>query len=413
MSKPKILPMVFLTIFIDMMGMGILIPTFPMLIAPHSLHRIIPADWTTAQGFILGGWLLASFSILQFFFSPILGQLADRYGRRKVLAFSIAGTSISYVLFAFGIYLQNIPLLFFSRMLDGATGGNISVAQAVIGDISKPEHRARNFGLVGVALGLGFILGPFLGGVLSDSSLISWFSITTPFWFAALIALVNVGLVLLFLPETLQHVNHTPMDWKRAFLNITKVFTIPQLQSVIPAIFLFNAGFTFFTTFWGVVLAEDFGFSQAHIGNFFGYMGVMVVLSQGGLVRRLSGKIADYKILRLSIFGTAFCLIPYYFIPGNKPLWIFFIPPFMAIFMAMTRSFSMALVTRITRPEMRGEIMGVNSSSNALAQVIPAILAGYIAANHARLPILVGSISVMLGGVLFWKAFKPSKWTAQ
>jgi DHA1 family tetracycline resistance protein-like MFS transporter len=386
-----------------MMGMGILIPTFPMLIAPHALHRIIPSTWTVAQGFILGGWLLATFPIMQFFFSPLLGQLADRYGRRRVLALSLAGTSVSYVLFAIGIITHNIPLLFFSRMVDGATGGNISVAQAVIGDVSSPEHRARNFGLVGVALGLGFILGPFLGGVLSDPSLVPWFHITTPFYFAALLALINVLLVLWLLPETLQHVNPEPIQWKRPLANIAQVFRVPELRSTIPAIFLFNSGFTFFTTFWGVVLAEDFGFSQGHIGNFFGFMGIMVVLSQGGLVRRLSGKVQDYRVLRFSIFATGFCLVPYYFIPGDKPLWIYAIPPFLAIAMALTKSFSGALLTRITRPQIRGEVMGINSSANALAQVLPAILAGYLAAEHARLPILVGSITVLAGGVVFWK----------
>jgi MFS transporter, DHA1 family, tetracycline resistance protein len=400
-SRKPLLAIIFLTIVIDMIGMGILIPTFPMLISPSSPHRILPEGWTDAQGFIMGGWLLASYPLMQFFFTPILGQLSDRIGRKKVLAFSILGTSISYLVFAYGILTHNIPLLFFSRILDGASGGNISVAQAVIGDISAPEHRARNFGLVGVALGLGFILGPVIGGLLSDPSIHAGFSLTTPFYFAAGLALLNGLFMLTFLPETNTQRNPEPMHWARSLTNMSKVFTVPELRSTVPAVFLFNGGFTFFTTFWGVVLAEEFLYKQKDIGHFFGFMGIMIVLAQGGLVRRLSGKVTDYKVLRFSIFASGLCLAPYFFIPGNMPGLIYVIPPFLAVAMALTKSFSVALLTRITHPTIRGEVMGINSSANALAQVFPAVLAGYIAASDARMPILVGTTTVLVGGAYF------------
>ncbi len=136
-TSKKILWTIFFTIFIDMLGIGILIPTYPMLVSPNSPFKVTPDTWTNAESFIFAGWLMASFPIMQFFCSPILGQLSDKFGRRKVLALSITGTAISYILFAIGIITKNIPLLFISRAIDGASGGNISVAHAVIGDISK------------------------------------------------------------------------------------------------------------------------------------------------------------------------------------------------------------------------------------------------------------------------------------
>jgi len=146
----------------------------------------------------MAGWLMSAFPLAQFLCTPILGQLADRYGRKKVLAFSIGGTAISYALFALGIYTKSIPLLFFARILDGISGGNISVAQAVIGDVSNAKNRAKNFGLVGVSIGIGFILGPFIGGKLSDPAVISWFDAATPFWFAAFLSIINhINLILL------------------------------------------------------------------------------------------------------------------------------------------------------------------------------------------------------------------------
>jgi MFS transporter, DHA1 family, tetracycline resistance protein len=409
MSNKKILWIIFLTVFIDMLGIGILIPVFPMLVAPTSSFKVTPSSWTTAEGFIMAGWLMATFPLMQFIFTPVLGQFADLYGRRKILTLSISGTAISYALFAIGIITKSIPLLFISRALDGASGGNISVAQAVIGDISAPGNLARNFGMIGIALGLGFILGPSIGGVLSSPSFISWFAPDTPFWFAAVLSAVNFILVLKLLPETLKVTHHNPIDITRPIHNIIKAFSATKLRNIIPAVFLFNAGFTFFTTFWGVVLTERFSFNQGQIGGFFAYLGVMVVLAQGLVVRRLSGKITDYKILYYSIIGAGICLFSYYFVPINRIACIYYLTPFLAIFIALTKAFSSALIIRTTPAQIRGEVMGINSSSTALANALPAILAGYIAATQTILPVLVGGVTVILGGILFIFMFNPKQ----
>lgn len=408
-DNKKILWAIFLTVLIDMLGIGILIPVFPTLVASHSPLKVIPDSWTEAEGFIMLGWLLTCFPFMQFICAPILGQLADKYGRRKILALSITGTASSYILFAIGIITKNLPLMFISRALDGASGGNISVAQAVIGDISSPQSRAKNFGLIGMAFGLGFIIGPFLGGVLSDHTTISWFNAATPFWFAAIISFINVLLVLKFLPETLKVKSSNRIDITKPLTNIYRALTSKGLRNVLPATFFSNAGFTFYTTFWGVVLAEQFHFSQSGVGNYFAYVGIMIILAQGLVIRRLSGKIDDYKVLRYSLFGTGICLFVYYFIPNSHPLLIFLVPPFMATFNSLTMSFSSAIITRVTPPNIRGEAMGITSSVNALAQSIPAVLAGYIAAHHARLPLLVGSLFLFIGGIIFWKIFKPDE----
>lgn len=405
--RQKILWIIFLTIFIDMLGIGVLIPIFPMLIVPNSPFRIIPVSWSAQDGFIMAGWLMASYPLAQFICTPILGQLADKYGRRKILGVSITGTIISYILFAIAIVCNNVPLLFFARILDGCSGGNISVAQAVIGDISAPEDRAKNFGLIGIALGLGFVFGPFLGGKLSDSVVISWFSICTPFVFTAILGLINVFLIVFILPETLSVSSKQRINLARPIHNIIKAFRLKGLRSVISAVFMFNAGFTFFTTFWGIILANEYGFNQSTIGNFFAYMGIMIILSQGLVVRRLSGRINDYSVLRYSIIGTGFCLFVYYSTPFDHPNLIYYITPFLAVFVALTKAFFSALITRITPNTIRGEVMGISSSANALAQAIPAILAGYVAFYHVVMPVLVGSVTAIIGGILFILMFKP------
>lgn len=408
-STKQVLWIIFLTIFLDMLGLGILIPVFPMLVVPGSASRIIPATWSIGDGYIMLGWLMAIFPLCQFIFTPILGQLSDHYGRRRILIISICGTVFSYILFAIGIAYQNLPLLFIARAIDGISGGNISTAQAVIGDISPVANRAKNFGLIGVALGLGFVSGPFFGGKLSDPSICSWFDATTPFWFAAVMGIINVILVLTLLPETLPVKSTKRLDITRPIHNIIKAFSLPGISSVIPAIFLFNSGFAFFTTFWGVVLAEKFGFNQSGIGNFFAYTGIMIILGQGLVVRRLSGKVADYKVLYYSLILAGIPISLNYFIPSSHTVWLYYIPPFIALGASLTRAFSSALLTDIAPIQVRGEIMGINASAFALSQVLPSILAGYLAVANATLPILLGGILAILGGSLFIYAFKPSK----
>jgi len=410
-QKKKILPIIFLTVFIDMLGIGLLVPVFPMLVVPLSPFRITPISWSIQDGFVMAGWLMAAYPLAQFICTPILGQLADKYGRRKILGLSISGTFVSYLLFALAIVTKNLPLLFFARILDGCSGGNISVAQAVIGDISEPAERAKNFGLIGVALGLGFVFGPFLGGKLSDSTVISWFNISTPFIFAAILSLINVLLIIFILPETLSVRINRRINLTRPLHNIIKAFKLKELRSILPAVFMFNAGFTFFTTFWGIILANEYGFNQGRIGNFFAYMGIMIILAQGLVVRRLSGIVRDYSVLRYSIIGTGICLLAYYFIPTSTVSLIYYIPPFLAVFVALTKAFSAALITRITPDAIRGEVMGINSSVGALAQAIPAVLAGYVATYYAIMPVLFGSITAIIGGILFILMFNTERFS--
>jgi len=400
-STNRILLTVFFTIFLDLFGVGILIPIFPLLIMPNSPFKTTPADWTMAHGFIMAGWLMASYPLAQFIFTPLLGQVADKFGRKPVLLLSIAGTVISYLLFAFAIHNKVVWLLFAARILDGVSGANIAAAQAIIGDVSTAKSRAKNFGLVGVAVGFGFVLGPFFGGRLSDQNVISWFNPTTPFCFAALLSTINLFLVIFLLPETLAEKNLARLNLARPLHNLTKVFTQKHLTVPIIANFLFNAGFSAFTTFWGVILAYYFGCHQAQIGDFFAYVGIMIILAQGLVVRRLSGKVADYQVLNVSIIAVGICILAYYLVPAHQLWLVYYITPFLAVSVALTRSFNMSLLANISSSKTRGEVLGINSSFAALAQALPALLAGYIATIHVMAVVLFGAIIALAGGIYF------------
>lgn len=402
MKQSSTLAIVFFTIFIDMLGVGILIPVFPLLVTHGSEFCIMPDGWSQGDSYIMSGWLLAAYPLVQFLFTPILGQLSDCIGRRKLLIISIFGTALSYVLFGISILLGSVVGLFISRILDGISGGNISTAQAVIADISKPEHRARNFGLIGVSIGAGFVLGPAIGGILSSPSVYHAFNAATPFWFSAALSLINCIWVYNKLPETCdKHKILDSIDFKCSIRNIRKMLSLGQLSKIIPVVFIFNFGWTFFTSFWGIVLASKYLFNQAQIGGYFAFLGIMIIFAQGGVVRRISGRIDEIKVLKFAFLLSAFCLLGYYLAPANSVRYIFMITPFLAIGTALVKAFSSALITRVSDKDKFGEAMGINSSANALAQAIPAIFAGYVAYFDAPLAVLVGAVFAFIAWLIF------------
>jgi MFS transporter, DHA1 family, tetracycline resistance protein len=407
-SHRKLLSIIFLTLFLDLVGVGILIPIIPILLANSaSPFYILPSGTSVQQGYVLLGLLTSLYPLFLFFSAPILGQLSDRYGRKKLLAFSLFGTCFSYVLFAIGIMTKNLPLMFFSRALDGVTGGNIAIAMASVADITSPENRAKSFGLIGAAFGLGFISGPFIGGKLADPHLVTWFNAATPFWFAAILAAMNTLSVVYMFPETLKKRQLNPMVWSQALRNIFHAFSYQNLRALFGTVFLFQAGFTFYTTFISVFLIERFAWNQGKIGDLFAYSGLWMIFTQVVLVRFLSGKFKDWHILRFSILLMAGVILTY--LTLEQGWQIFVVAPLMAIGAGLSHSFLNGMVSRSASPEIQGEILGINASVGALAQAIPPVFAGYLAATMTfQFPLYVASAILMSSAIFFWLFFKTS-----
>lgn len=343
---------------------------------------------------------------MQFFATPILGEISDRFGRKPVLAISLLGTCLSYIVFAFGVITKNLTLLFVARGFDGITGGNIAVAQAAIADVSTPENRAKNFGLIGAAFGVGFILGPYLGGKLSDPSVVSWFNAATPFWFAAGLSFLNVLSVVFLLPETLKtKSSKLSLHLAKSVQNIFKAIKIPNMKVVFSTVFLLQAGFTFFTTFFSVFLITKFGFNQNSVGNYFSFVGIWIAFSQAVVTRKVSKYFSEKQILRFSIVATGIFILAQ-FLPTTV-FGLLVIVPFFAIVNGLSQANIMSLVSRSAGAEIQGEILGINASVSALAQTIPPILSGFIAASiGATVPIFVSGVTIILAGLVFILFFK-------
>ena len=391
----------FFTIFLDMLGIGILIPIIPVLLTDSSSpHYLLPPSMSVAQGYILLGTILALFSFGQFIAAPIIGQLSDKFGRKKLLALSIFGTALGHALFAFGVLFHVLPLLFFARLFAGLSAGNIVVAQAAIADITPPEQRAKNFGLIGAAFGLGFVIGPFIGGKLADPHIVSWFSASTPFWFAAILSFLNGILVLSFLRETNKFAKEGRVEWGRSIRNIVRALRMKALRPLFITNFLFQMGFSFYMTFSTVFLLTRFGFTEGNVGNYFAYVGLWIVFTQGVVTRVVSRRVGEIHVLRNSIIMVGLSILVILLTPEARLL--YFIVPFFAISIGLTQANMTALISRSAGITIQGEILGINGSLNALAMTLPPLLSGVVAATFTpEAPLLIAAIIIIGSGLFF------------
>lgn len=402
MKKPsRELTVVLMAIFLDLVSNGILVPIVPQLLAnPDSQFYLLPAQVPIQYSYLILGLLIATFPIVQFFSTPILGEYSDFYGRKKIMTASLFGTGLSFVIFALGVYSKSLTLLFMSRIIGGISGGNLSVAQAAIADITPPKDRAKQFGLIGAAYGVGFIIGPVIGGLLSDSSLISWFTASTPFWFAAILSFANAFLVNKYLRET--RINHSKLyiSWHKAIEHIMQAYSMKKLRSIFATNFFFQASLALFATFFSVFLINRFSFNQVNVGYFIGYVGIWVVLTQVFVLRFLTRRFDEHTLLK------------YYLIAGSVVIFIFCLTKSLlgllivgALF-ALTNGISMAaipsLASRRADDDIQGEILGINSSVQALAQASPPIIAGVLAATISAIaPIYIAGIMMLISWIVF------------
>ncbi len=370
--QKKVLPILFGTLLLDMIGIGMLIPIIPILFTDPSSPSFVLHGYSEAGQYLMAGLITALFGLMQFIASPLLGELSDAYGRKKLLTLGVGVLAISQIIFGFGIEVGSLALLFVARTIAGLAGANFSIAQAAIADVSEPKDRAKNFGLIGSAFGVGFILGPVLGGWIAGLT----GDAASPFWLAGVLGIVNLLFITYFLPETrvVKAQERKAFSVFKGMHNIAAAIRDVDARPVFLSSFLYMSGFSFVVSFMGVMLVNRFGLTEAGVGTFFGAVGIWIVITQVVILRILVKTYNEKQILRYSMLCLAAAMLAYPFAGSVAMLYV--IMPFMAIPQGLSIANINSLVSKSVSADRQGATLGINSSLIDFAQGVIPLAAG-------------------------------------
>lgn len=364
LSKPILI--VFLTIFFDLVGFGIVIPALPFY---------VESDAFGATPFEIG-MLFASYSAMQFIFAPILGGLSDKYGRRPILFLSLIGSAVGYVCIGFA---TTLAMVFFGRIIAGITGGNISTAQAYIADVTTRENRAKGMGLFGAAFGLGFIFGPAIGGLLSR------YGIHVPFLFAGVLTLGNAIALYFILPESLKPEDRAAHGDQRPnrFAEMLESFRDSRFSLLTLLYFLLVTAFSIMTATFALYTLHRFGYDAEANGYLFAYIGVLAVILQGVVFGKLAKKFGEawLAVTGSLILAGALFTVPYIGPEFGGLAGLLVAIAFFAVGNALSSPALSSLASKVASEREQGKAMGVMQSAASLARAIGPALAGVLMNN--------------------------------
>lgn len=386
MRKSPLL-VLFITIFIDLIGFGIIIPILP-----------IYADELGAPGWVIG-MIAGSFSLMQFLFAPFWGGLSDRIGRRPVILTSIFLVALSYLIFANSTTLF---LLFAARILAGIGSANISAAQAFISDITPPEKRAKNFGLIGAAFGLGFIFGPPLGGFLKTNYGIEWVG-----YVSAGLAAINLVMAFFMLPESLKVKNKGSKYFPNPFSELKAIFPRKDIRSFLFINFVFITAFSMMQITAALLWENYYELTEAQVGYVFAFIGLSVVVIQGTLIGRLTKKFGERRLFVAGNFLMAIGLLAMPYVPLEL-----FIP--LELIALLTISFGNAfftptlssLLSQSAGKHEQGRIMGMSQSVGSLSRVVGPLIGGTLYGYDRHLPYITASAIMLITAYMAFRIVK-------
>jgi DHA1 family tetracycline resistance protein-like MFS transporter len=371
-----------LIVFVDLIGFGIVIPLLPYYALKFSAS---PLEVTA---------MMACYSFAQFFASPIWGRLSDRHGRKPILLVSLTCSVLSYLWLGFASQLW---MLFAARLLAGAGAGNISAAQAYISDVTDEKNRAKGMGMIGAAFGLGFTLGPAIGGLLAGSD-VSSATLSRPAFAAAILSAVALVLAVILLKESLSPANRVGAQRPGRLALAKAAFARPQLRHLIILFFLTTTAFAGMESTFALWANSSFGWGPQQVGFLFFYIGIVLVLVQGGLVGRLSRSLGE---ARMALIGSVLLVLGLAGLPFSTDLARLLIDmALLAIGFGILSPALTSLVSRAAGSDERGGILGVNQSGQSLARILGPLLAGSVYGAAGRdAPYYVGA-AIMVAVVL-------------
>jgi len=353
------LPVLFIiiTVAMDSIGVGLMMPVMPDLI------REITGE-TVSEAAVWGGMMAFTYAGMQFLFGPTIGNLSDRFGRRPVLLTSLVIMSVSYLIFS---QAHIIWLLFVARAITGITGATFATANAYMADITPAEKRATSFGMVGAAFGVGFVIGPAIGGLLGQ------LGPRAPFYVAAGVAALNAGFGYFFLPETLAKEKRRPFDFGRInpFKALMRLRLVPEIGGLALVFFLFSVAQNVYPSVWPYFTEEQFGFDAGMKGISLAIFGLFMALVQGGLIRVVIPRFGEWRTARIAIALNAVVLVITGFI--SSTVLLFVLMPIMALGVIASPALQ-GMMSKATSAESQGELQGVLASVQGLAMIVAPLL---------------------------------------
>lgn len=384
-KKQAAIGFIFITMLIDITGWGIIIPVIPKLI-----KELIDGDISEASKY--GGWLTFAYAITQFIFAPLIGNLSDKFGRRPIILISLFAFSLDYILLSLA---PTITWLFIGRIIAGLTGASITTASAYIADVSTPENRAKNFGMIGAAFGLGFIIGPVIGGLLGQ------FGSRVPFYAAAFLCLLNFLYGYFILPESLAKENRRAFDWKRAnpigaLLNLKRY---PSLIGLVVVIFLLYVGSHAVHSNWSYFTMYRFNWDEKMVGLSLGAVGLLVGGVQGGLIRWINPILGNEKsiYIGLALYTIGMCLFA--FATQSWMMFVFLIPYCLG---GIAGPALQSVISGQVPASEQGEIQGVLASLMSASAIVgpPLMSTTFFYFTHEGAPFQFAGAPFILGGFL-------------
>ncbi|MDA7964649.1 TCR/Tet family MFS transporter [Ruegeria sp.] len=387
------------TVMIDAMGIGLVLPIMPQLIVEVQ-------GGTLASAAIWGGILSTAFAAMQFLFGPVLGNLSDAYGRRTVLLVSLFVMALDYVVMAVA---GSIWLLLAGRLVGGITAATHSTAAAFMADVSKPHEKAANFGLLGAAFGLGFVLGPLMGGLLAE------FGTRAPFWAAAGLSALGFLLGLLVMPETVTDKTRRPFHWRRANPAgaLRAISALPGIRPLLWVYFLYSVSIYVYPAIWSYFTIERFGWSPQMVGLSLAVYGIGMAAVQGGLIRPATRYLGERVTI---IWGMGFEIVSFVLLAFLTNGFIaLMLIPITALGAVVTPALQ-AMMSRTTPDSQQGELQGVLTALHALSMIISPLVMTAVFARFAEpgaslylpgAPFLLALVLMCVGLVLFLRP-KPA-----
>ncbi len=378
---------IFIVVFVDILGFCIVLP-----LLPYYASYIRASDASV-------GPLIASYSLCQFIAAPILGHLSDTRGRRPILLYSQFGSFVGFVLLGLAMHLPHpLTWLFAGRMIDGLSGGNLTVAQAYISDITEPRERARIFGMIiGVSFGLGFTIGPGLGSTIAER-----FGYDISAYLAAFFSLISIIATFSLLPETQHQRDESYPRGLAMYTRVVDYLRIAELRPLLSVFFFLSLPFTIYTTMFALFAKNQLSFSQRQAGYFLGLVGLLGIIWQGGLIGPIVRRFGEYRSLMIGLVASAAGL---YYVAAVDVWWkLIFVALLFSFGHSVSRPSLTSLIAQAAPPNRRGGVFGAMTSIESVTRIIGPVLGGWIVTAQPRWLGWVGgalfTVAAMIGATI-------------